>query len=152
MPPESPTATPVATPRVSIARLIARLYAQAAPAARWQLLVQLLRPLGPLALVAIAAGAFARLLPASRWQGVQLTPDDARHFTAQQVFELARYVEQKSPELLLQLPELVNDPRLWLGSATGALLLAVLRASPLRAQADTPLPSSPADQSPQEPR
>lgn len=126
--PDNRTPTPVTLPRASIARLIARLYAQAAPAARWQLLAQLLRPLGPLALVGIAAGAFARLLPSSRWQGVQLTPDDARHFTSQQVFELARYVEQKSPELLLRLPDLVNDPRLWLGSATGALLLAVLRA------------------------
>lgn len=137
-------ATTVAVPRASIARLIARLYAQAAPAARWQLLVQLLRPLGPLALVGIAAGAFARLLPASRWQGAQLTPDDVRQFSTQQVFELARYVEQKSPELLLRLPDLVNDPRLWLGSATGALLLALLRASPLRPPADAPLPSGPA--------
>jgi len=59
------------------------------------------------------------------------------------VFELARYVEQKSPELLLQLPELINDPRLWLGSATGALLLALLRASPSRSPADAALPSSP---------
>lgn len=143
MSPACPPATPVATTRVSIARLIARLYAQAAPTARWQLLVQLLRPLGPLALVGIAAGAFARLLPASRWQGAQLTPDDARHFSTQQVFELARYVEQKSPELLLQLPELINDPRLWLGSATGALLLALLRASPSRSPADAALPSSP---------
>lgn len=128
MPPARAPATPVATTRVSVPRLIARLYAQAAPAARWQLLAQLLQPLGPLALVGIAAGAFGRLLPASRWQGAQLTPDDARHFTAQQVFELARYVEQKSPELLLQLPDMVNDPRLWLGTATGALLLALLRA------------------------
>ena len=55
MSPACPPATPVAVPRASIARLIARLYAQAAPTARWQLLVQLLRPLGPLALVGIAA-------------------------------------------------------------------------------------------------
>lgn len=150
MPPAHPPAAPAAAPRVSIARLVARLYAQAAPAARWQLLMQLLRPLGPLALVGIAAGAFARLLPASRWQGAQLTPDDTRHFTAQQVFELARYVEQKSPELLLRLPDLVNDPRLWLGTATGALLLALLRASPLRAPADAPLPSGSAHDRPQE--
>ena len=152
MPPDPAPATPVAAPRANIARLIARLYAQAAPAARWQLLVQLLRPLGPLALVGIAAGAFARLLPASRWQGAQLAPDDAGQFTAQQVFELARYVEQKSPELLLQLPELVNDPRLWLGSATGALLLALLRASPLRPQAGSTLPSHTVGDRPQEPR
>ncbi len=112
----------------SVARLVARLYSQAAPAARARLLAQLLRPVGPLALVAIAAGAFGRLLPASRWEGARVTLDEAQRFNVQQVYELARYVEQKSPELLLQLPQLVADPRLWFGSATGALLLMLLRA------------------------
>ena len=112
----------------SIARLLALLYAQSAPAARARLLEQLLQPVGPLALVAIAAGAFGRLLPSPRWHGVHVTPDDAQYFDAQQVFELVRYVEQKSPELLLQLPQLVADPQLWLGSACGVLLLLLLRA------------------------
>jgi hypothetical protein len=113
--------------RTSVAKLLAQLYRQAPPALQLDMLTQLLRPVGPLALVAIAAGAFGRLLPPTRWQGVQLSADDAQHFNAQQVYELVRYVEQKSPELLLQLPQLVADPRLWLGSATGALLLLLLR-------------------------
>lgn len=113
--------------RTSVARLLAQLYAQASPTTRTQLLSQLLQPVGPLALVAIAAGAFGRLLPPTRWEGARVTMDDARHFDAAQVFELVRYVEQKSPELLLQLPQLVGDPRLWLGSATGVLLLMLLR-------------------------
>lgn len=113
--------------RTSIAGLLALLYRQSPPALRVDMLSQLLRPVGPLALVAIAAGAFGRLLPPTRWQGVQVNVDDTQHFSAQQVYELVRYVEQKSPELLAQLPQLVADPRLWLGSATGALLLLVLR-------------------------
>ncbi len=113
--------------RTSVARLLAQLYAQASPATRTRLLSQLLQPVGPLALVAIAAGAFGRLLPQTRWEGARVTMDDAQHFDAAQVFELVRYVEQKSPELLLQLPQLVSDPRLWLGSATGVLLMMVLR-------------------------
>ena len=113
--------------RTSVARLLAQLYAQASPATRTRLLSQLLQPVGPLALVAIAAGAFSRLLPQTRWEGARVTMDDAQHFDAAQVFELVRYVEQKSPELLLQLPQLVSDPRLWLGSATGVLLMIVLR-------------------------
>ena len=113
--------------RTSVARLLALLYRQAPPALRVDLLAQLLRPVGPLALVAIAAGAFGRLLPTQRWQAVQPSVDDTQQFSPQQVYELVRYVEQKSPELLTQLPQLVADPRLWLGSATGALLLLLLR-------------------------
>ena len=113
--------------RTSVARLLAALYRQAPPALRVDLLAQLLRPVGPLALVAIAAGAFGRLLPSQRWQTVQPSVDDAQRISPQQVYELVRYVEQKSPELLTQLPQLVADPRLWLGSATGALLLLLLR-------------------------
>jgi hypothetical protein len=112
---------------INVPRLLARLYSHAAPDARSSLLAVLLRPVGPLALVAIAAGAFARLLPSSRWQGVQISVEEAQQVDAQQVFELALYVEQKCPELLRQLPQLVSDPRLWIGSATGAILLLVLR-------------------------
>ena len=119
--------THAVTVRTSIPRLVARLYTQAPPALRARLLTQLLRPVGPLALVAIAAGAFGRLLPPSRWQQAQVSLDDTQQFNARQVFELVRYVQQKSPELLLQLPQLVTDPRLWVGSATGALLLMLLR-------------------------
>ena len=130
-----PEEAPALVVRNSVARLLAQLYDQASPAARARLLAQLLKPVGPLALVAIAAGAFGRLLPSSRWQGAQVTLEDAQRFNGQQVFELVRYVEQKSPELLLQLPQLVADPRLWLGSATGALLLMMLRARQKRERA-----------------
>lgn len=115
--------------RNRVARLLARLYRQAAPAQRVRLLAQLLRPVGPLALVAIGAGAFARLMPARPWNGVTLSIADAEHIDAHQVLELALYVEQKSPELFLQLPQLVTDPRLWFGSATGALLWLLLRSN-----------------------
>lgn len=113
--------------RCSLARLIANLYAQATPAVRGRLLSVLLRPVGPLALVAIAAGGFARLLPPTRWQGVQVRGEDTEHFNAQQVADLVHYVEQKSPELLWQLPQLVGDSRLWFGTVTGALLLLALQ-------------------------
>jgi hypothetical protein len=124
------TSTPTRTVvvRTSIAKLTARLYLQATPVIRAQLLSNLLRPVGPLALVAIAAGAFARLLPTTRWHAAEVTPDAADGFGADHVAELVRYVEQKSPELLWQLPAHVGDSRLWLGTATGTLLLLALRA------------------------
>lgn len=121
--------------RTSVARLVGQIYAQATPPQQAQVLTQLLRPVGPLALVAIAAGAFGRLLPTQRWQGVQVSPDEAPGFSPQQVADLVRYVEQKSPELLLQLPQLVADPRLWMGSAAGVLLMMALRHRSRRARA-----------------
>lgn len=142
-----PTTAPARTLalRTSTTRLLAHLVThQASPALQAQLLTQLLRPVGPLALVAIAAGAFARLLPANRWQPARVEADDAAQFSTEQVTELIRYVEQKSPELLLQLPQLVADPRLWLGSATGTLLLLALRARRRRLHlAALPAPASP---------
>jgi hypothetical protein len=87
----------------------------------------LLRPVGPLALVAVAAGAFASLLPTTRWGEVRASLDDAMRISASHVLELARYVEQKSPEVLWQLPGRLDDSRLLTGSISGALLLLALR-------------------------
>jgi hypothetical protein len=111
-----------------LAPLVADVFAKAPPPQRVRLLNGLLRPVGPLALVAIAAGAFASLLPVTRWRGASVTLDDAMRFSAGQVLELARYVEQKSPESLAQLPELLGDSPLWATSLSGALLLLALRA------------------------
>jgi hypothetical protein len=111
-----------------LAPLVADLFAKAAPPQRARLLNGLLRPVGPLALVAIAAGAFASLLPTTRWQVATASLDDAMRLTAGQVLELARYVEQKSPEALIKLPELLADSPLWVSSLGGALLLLSLQA------------------------
>lgn len=59
------------------------------------------------------------------------------HLSAGQVLELARYVEQKSPESLMQLPKLLADSPLWAGTLSGALLLLALQAWRRRAGART---------------
>lgn len=119
---------PPQQPAPELAPLVADLFAEASPPLRVRLLNGLLRPVGPLALVAIAAGAFASLLPATRWRGASATLDDALRLSAGQVLELARYVEQKSPESLLQLPALLADSRLGMSTISGALLLLALQA------------------------
>lgn len=116
----------------ALAPLIADLYAEVPPPLRVRLLRGLLRPVGPLALVAIAAGAFARLLPDARWSGARVDLEDAAWIAPEHVRELARYVEQKSPELLLQLPELLGERPLWAGTLSGSLLLLALRAWSMR--------------------
>ena len=111
-----------------LASLVADVFAEAPPPQRVHLLNGLLRPVGPLALVAIAAGAFANLLPTTRWHAAQASLEDAMRVSAGQVLELARYVEQKSPESLAQLPSLLGDSPLWAGTLSGALLLLTVQA------------------------
>lgn len=123
-----PKQTDANRPGTDLAPLVADFYAEAPSAVRVGLLRALLQPVGPLALVAIAAGAFGRLLPTSRWHGAEVTLDDARWIGPEHVLELARYLEQKSPEWLLRLPDLLGDNPLWLGTLSGSLLLLALAA------------------------
>ena len=86
--------------RSALPELIADAYRRAAAPVRRKLLECLLRPVGSLALAAIASGAFSTfLLRATR--GVTL--DDVTRITADQMAELARFVEQCNPDLLQQL-------------------------------------------------
>ena len=102
-----------------LAPLVADLFAKSPAPQRLRLLNGLLDPVGPLALVSIAAGAFASLLPVRHWQGARATLDDAMRLSTDQVFELACYVEQKSPEVFKQLPALLPDSRLWVSTLIG---------------------------------
>jgi len=124
---DAAAATPPSAPG-SVAPLVAAFYDDAPNSLRLRLLDQLLRPVGPLALCAIAAGAFARLLPPGHWTGAQVRLEDTMRISATQVFELARYLEQKCPEWLLQLPELLSDNPVALGTLSGAMLMVALRA------------------------
>jgi hypothetical protein len=108
--------------------LVAALYDEAPAPLRQRLLNHLLGPVGPLALAALAAGAFARLLPEGRWSSVQVQLDDVLNIRPDQVLDLAFYVEQKAPELLWRLPEILSSSPVMLGTLSGALLLVALRA------------------------
>jgi hypothetical protein len=112
----------------SVPVLVAALYDEAPPPLRQRLLNHLLRPLGPLALVAVAAGGFARLLPPGRWSSAQVQLDDVWTIQPEQVLDLARYVEQKAPEMLWRLPEIIASSPVMLSTLSGALLLVALRA------------------------
>lgn len=111
-----------------LAPLLADFYEEAPSAVQAGLVTEMLKPVGPLALVAVAAGAFSRLLPSRPSQPVEVTPEMMGSIGPDQVFELTRYVEQKSPELLAKLPDLVGSPQIWMATASGALLLMALRS------------------------
>lgn len=91
----------------TLAPLVAEMYRQATPPQRVRLLNLMLRQVGPLALVSIAAGAFAGLLPGQRWREAEIDDEQVRRVGTAQVLALARYVEQKAPEVLLA----VTSPR-----------------------------------------
>lgn len=115
------------------ARLVSRLYASAGAHMRASMLACLLKPLGTLALAAVASGVFADFMRRSAENRSWVGLDDTSRYSKQQIFELARFVEQVSPEALRQLAALVADNPIGMAafSAAAAILLArLLRVAP----------------------
>jgi hypothetical protein len=119
-------------------RLLARLYGSANHVLRSRLVVCLVRPLGPLALASVAAGAFTALLSRSGAGGLSIAIDDAARFSQEQVAELARFVEQVQPDALLQAARLAAAHPTGVGafSASVAVLLAIELGRGVRAPRD----------------
>ena len=119
-------------------RLTARLYASANAALRTRLIACLLRPLGPLGVAAVAAGAFTVVLSRSGAGGLSVAVADVAQFSKEQIAELARFVEQVSPEALQQAASLFATKPTGVGAFTAAvavlLALELGRASPRRSR------------------
>ena len=116
-----------APPAGRAARLLGRLYGSANLALRTRLVACLLRPLGSLGVAAVAAGAFTVVLSRRGAGGLGVAMADVAEFSKEQVAELARFVEQVSPEALQQAAGLVFENRVGVGAFTAsvALLLAL---------------------------
>ncbi len=67
---------------------------------RARLLGRLLGSVGPLALVVVGGGAFAKYLRNAGWSEVPISLQDAARATSSQVHDLVRYVEQSNPHLV----------------------------------------------------
>ena len=67
---------------------------------RARLLGRLLGSVGPLALVVVGGGAFAKYLRNAGWPEVPISFQDAARATSSQVHDLVRYVEQSNPLLV----------------------------------------------------
>jgi len=119
--PSAPLARPVT------ARLVSRLYRAADPRLRPHLLERLLKPLGTLGLMAVAAGAFGRYVQRGGALGAM---DDLQRFSNEQMIELARFVEQVSPEALKQFAVLLAENPVGMAAfsvAAAALLMRKLQ-------------------------
>ncbi len=119
--------TPAATRAGRLARLVARLYCSSSLALRTRLVACLVRPLSPLGLAAVAAGAFTVFLSRSEPGGLSVAMADVARFSKEQIAELARFVEQVSPEALQQAAGLIADNPFGVGSfaASVAVLLTL---------------------------
>jgi len=85
--------------RVSAARLVCRLYRSADQSLRAKLLACLVRPLSPLGLVVVAAGAFAGFLRRGSVENLTGAIVDVAQYSSQQIFELASFVEPYFPRV-----------------------------------------------------
>lgn len=112
----------------AIPQLVSAVYREAPAPLRTQLLECLLRPVGPLAIVTIAAGAFAHMLYRLRVHGVPVTVDDAARISSDNVFELARYVAQASPETLQRLLALIGQSPIGMATVAGTAVAATVGA------------------------
>lgn len=124
----TPGGRAVAEDRSRVARLACRLYAGAGALHRRQMLACLLRPLGTLAIVGVASGAFAGLLDRVGERVSGLSIEELGRFTNEQIFELARFVEQVSPEALHNFASSVADNPLGLSTLTASAALLMMNA------------------------
>jgi hypothetical protein len=114
----------VAGARSQPARLVARLYTSASASSRSRLLTALLRPLSPLALVGVASGAFAGFVG----RGPASSLDDLGRFSREQIFELARFVEEVSPEALRHVARALAGASAELSAFASAAALLLMRS------------------------
>jgi hypothetical protein len=136
-PPES-LAAPAADAEIpaddpaSVPAVIARMFGKLTRHRRARLLGRLLGSVGPLALVVVGGGAFAKYLRNARWSEVPISVEDAARATSSQVYDLAHYVEQSNPHLLDGLlAKLLQDGMAMtaLGASVAAITIKRLSAS-----------------------
>src|ERR1700681_1246028 len=86
--------------REPVPTLIASAFGKLNLERRARLLGRLLGSVGPLALVVISGGGFAKYLQNARWSEIPISFEDAARATSSQVYDLVRYVEQSNPPLV----------------------------------------------------
>lgn len=94
---------------------------------RAELVQCLMRPVGALGLVAVAGGVFAGVRQRHGWAQLQVTIEDVARISADQVLELAAYLQQTTPEVFGQVGELLARQPAMASGLSAVLLLHVLR-------------------------
>lgn len=127
-----------------IAHLVAQVYETSPPALRSRLLEHLLKPLGVLALVAVANGIFAKIRFHSGWPDMQLRMEDVQLVQASDVIALVERVQQVSVESVNGLARMLTASPVMTGSAAAALLVSMLMQRSRTRRLDDDLDDEPA--------
>jgi hypothetical protein len=119
---------PVVRAAMSVPRLVARLYMGASIPLRAKLIACLLRPLGPLALSGVAAGAFAGFLNLRGAVDSSTSLQAAARVSSVQIRELAAFVEQVNRETLQRFADLASGSQLGPATFSASALVLLNRA------------------------
>ena len=98
--------------RGSAPALFAKVFDKLDLERRARLLGRLLGSVGPLALVVVGGGYFAKYLRNARSSKIPVSLEDAAHATPRQVYDVVRYVEQSNPHLVETLLALLLQDRM----------------------------------------
>lgn len=110
----------------AIPQLVAEVYASAPAPLRASLLAQLIKPMGVLALFAIANGVFARIRFSSGWPDLHVRLEDVQNVQTDDVIALVNRVQQVSQSSFDGVARVLATSPVLAGSATAAVLLALL--------------------------
>ena len=130
-----PSATANGPPTLSV--IVAASFERLTLRQRARMLGRLLASVGPLALVAVGGGAFAKYGIHARWPEIPVSLEDAARATSGQIQEIVRCIEQSNPPIFNHLLEvLARDSATIaaLGASIAALTLHRLsgRREPVR--------------------
>jgi len=127
---------------LTVPQLVGQVY-EAAPAAdRSRMLEQLLRPLGVLALVAVADGIFAKIRFRGGWPELHVRLEDAQNVRMSDVVALVDYVQQVSAPAVDGLAQMLAVTPMMATSAAAGLLLTLLVQRARSRRPDEPEASS----------
>jgi hypothetical protein len=113
-------------PDPTLVALIAKAYEEGSPSIRRRILEHLLRPLGILSLMGVSNGVFARVCERAGWSDFSIRVADTHKIDSTEVMALASYVQQYSAKAFHGLLHVFGTSPALAGSATAALLIAIL--------------------------
>lgn len=111
---------------LTVPQLVGQVYEAAPVADRGHMLEQLLRPLGVLALVAVADGVFAKIRFRGGWPDLHVRLEDAQSVQASDVITLVDYVQQVSVQAVDGLAQMLTMTPMMATSAAAGLLVTLL--------------------------
>jgi hypothetical protein len=129
-------------PALSVPQLVGQVYQTARPVDRRHMLELLLRPLGVLALAAVADGIFAKIRFRGGWSELHVRLEDAQNVQASDVITLVDYVQQVSIHAVDGLAQMLAVTPMMATSAAAGLLVTLLVQRAKNRRADDVEPMS----------